>query len=79
MLCFIGKIKRETEKAVLVPTSITRSDGAEMTVDVWFPLSQVTIDGDRVLVDDLSWIVRAKERDLSDRLSDHFGQCWNFI
>lgn len=74
MLCFIGKVKRETEKAVLVPTDITRSDGAETTVDVWFPKSQVTVDGHRVLVDDCSWIIKAKERDLADKTATHFGQ-----
>jgi hypothetical protein len=69
----IGTVKRETEKAVLVPTSIERVDGACGTRDVWWPKSQVSIEDGKVYVDSGSWIIGAKERDLSAEL---YGDCW---
>lgn len=58
----LEKIERQTEKAILAAVEIEHCAGRR-GVKVWFPLSQIKINGDQIEVP--AWLVKAKLNDIS--------------
>ena len=70
-------IKRETEKAVLVSVRYFSGKAVkadrENSLDVWFPKSQIEVDGADVFVSD--WILGQKSDEMKNKI-DGFRGFW---
>lgn len=61
----IGRVVRETEKAVMVTVEVESFWGLK-TADVWFPKSKL-VDGRAPL-----WLIKAKEDELKEKFKGGF-------
>lgn len=69
----IGRVVRETEKAVMVTVEVESFWGLK-TADVWFPKSKL-VDGRAPL-----WLIKAKEDELKEKFKGgfYFVNEWTF-
>lgn len=65
----IEQIKKETEKAFLLTVEVETAAGRR-AADLWWPKSQITIEGDTLTAPE--WLVRAK-------LAEKFGSASAWI
>ena len=65
-----ASVERETEKAVLLAIGYSHACG-HREIKVWFPKSQVRIDGNMILA--AEWLASKKEREIADEYPGFYG------